>query len=1117
MKSEILIGIFAIILLTSIQYAADAQSPETATSVVINEVDINPPGDDSKTISEWVEIYNPTSEEIYIGGWKIASTTVLKKTLTLPLGTTIKPGQFLTYSYQSTWFTDVAERVELRDEIGKVIDETPNLSDVNNDFNSWQRAYDGFDTNSSSDWKFATSTAGSTNGKLVLESTKDQATVTVSTDKQSYLFDETATISGTVSKQVFVEKPTFGQASIDISIIGPNYFKAITLYPDLKLGYTTTLKLQKVLGINEGVYDVSVNYAGAISKTQFSVGTKSTELTQKDEGTLTIYTDKESYIPGQTATIIAKTTEIIEFEGLKFQVIAPNKIKVFEGTLYPNVGNVNTSLRGADSNQFKDAQFITNIFMTTVSPSYGTYTINAQYGEQKSTSTFELNKDVKEEKLISLTTDKQVYGLGETVVISGRLNNLFVPSLDLEVLQTRTLSLDFDPSKITKELGAVRLAGDSTFKYVFKIPNNSNSLGGYKVTVSKDVGQATTTFLVVNNPEEYEVSDLSPFTVSTSKTIYEIGEELIISGRATDVQSSSTFQAPVVKIQITKEDGSQITIGTFKPSGQKSSTATLSLTAIPDIVGSYKVKQSILKNIFAEGTYNIKATYADGKFTDSATFSVVDPQNIGQRFLLQLNKQVFGLNEEVLLEGLIPGLSQGSGIQITLIKPDGDTDKSGKLADSSRFSWSWTTPRAEKTPSVGSNDRAISSSNYGIYQLIVGTNSGSNSIFFKVSPNPDEDTLELKPLQVTTDKDVYSAGETLQVLGLAMKREQGKEGLVVQDRAQITVKTTTFPIKEIYSSNVYLDIGGNFKTSFTLPVTIFKEGSYKVEALYQKERAETIFTVSNEFTIGGDAKLTLLLNTDKDEYGLGETVKISGKPNKIVYLENLSIKVVHEDKLQITCGSFICGTQGASTSIRPSASGSFTYEYLIPSQDSAKGVYEIIVDTNFGEFSKSFSVTEKATQDAILKKQLETAKRSTEKVNRIPDAFVPITIAEKVSDGQEMLPRVLQGSLLTSALGEEPNVNIKVTAEDGTCIIGQESGCLVTDSTRGPGTIYQVVEIDGKNYNVRYSGPDARLEKFTILPESSSETLPESSWNVEVIKDEQPSRLYYKITYITPV
>lgn len=1113
MKLEITLGIFAFIVLGAMPFAT-GQSQDIANHIVINEVDINPPGDDSKSISEWIEIFNPTNEEVYVGGWKIASTTVLKKTLTIPIGTTIKPGQFLTFSYQSSWFTDVAEQVELRDETGTVIDATPSINDLNNDFSSWQRIYDGFDTNNSTDWTFKKSSAGSTNGKLVIDSTKDEISVTVSTNKPGYLFGETATLSGIVSKQVFVEKPTFGQATIDIKITGPQYYKTLTLYPDLKLGYSSQIKLQKVLGIIGGTYDVSVTYADSTANAQFVVGDEIIESVQKGEGALTISSDKEFYIPGQTATLFAHTSEVIEFEGLKFEVINPDGKKIFQGTLFPNTGKVNTGVRSGDLNQYADSQFITNIFMDTISPVYGIYTINAQYGTQIATSTFELSKVVKEEKRISLNTDKPAYGLGETVMITGRLNNLFVPSMNIEILQTKINALDFDPSKIVKELSVVRLAGDSTFKYEFKIPNNSNSLGGFRVTVSQDVGTASTTFLVVKNPEDYQIPDTNPFTVSTSKTIYDIGDELIISGRAADVQTSSTFQTPVVKISIARDDGSQITIGTFKPSSFKPTTATFSLTAVPDIVGTYKVKQSLLQNIFTEGTYKIKASYADGKFTDSTTFSVVDPQKISGKFLLQLNKQIFGLNEEVSLEGIIPGLSQGTGIDIKLIKPDGDTDKFGKLADNSRFSWSWTTPRAEKANSLGS-DRSLSSSNYGIYQLIVGTNSGSESIFFKVSPNPEEDSLVLKPIEVKTDKAVYSAGETMKVSGIAMKRQQGQEGLVVQDRAQILVKTTTFPVKEIFNSNVYLDVGGHFKSSFTLPITVFKEGNYKVEAIYQNAKADSLFTVDNDFSIGGDVSLAILLNTDKNEYGIGETVKISGKPTKLVYLENLSVRVVHEDQIQITCGSFICGKAGVAVPIRPSHSGSFVFDYTIPSKDSALGGYEVIVDSAFGTYSTTFTVTEKATEVAELQKQFDDATRSTEKVNRIPDNFVPISVSEKVSDGEALYPRVLQGSLLTTTRGEENNVNIKITTEDGICIIGQELGCMVSDSTRGPGTIYQVVEIDGKNYNVRYSGPDAKLEKFTILPESSIETLPDSTWNVEVIKDAQPSRLYYKITYVT--
>ena len=192
--------VFSIFLLAGIIVPAYAQTG--SDNVIINEVEINPLGNDSASISEWVELYNPTDSDIDISDWEIASTTVLKKTMTIPIGTIIEPGQFLIYSYQPVWFTDSSESVELRDENGIVIDKTPILSDIQNDFTSWQRLYDGYDFDSSSDWKFVTSTPGASNGKLIETQEKDGITVTVSSDKPSYLMDGTAIISGSVSEEV---------------------------------------------------------------------------------------------------------------------------------------------------------------------------------------------------------------------------------------------------------------------------------------------------------------------------------------------------------------------------------------------------------------------------------------------------------------------------------------------------------------------------------------------------------------------------------------------------------------------------------------------------------------------------------------------------------------------------------------------------------------------------------------------------------------------------------------------------------------------------------------------------------------------------------------------------
>ena len=139
---------YSIIILLSLVLIVGMSAPvyaQTITDhVVINEVDTNPFGDDSKSIAEWVELYNPTDNDVDLSGWKIASTTVLKKTLTLPEGTIISSGDFLTFVNEKVWFTDTAELIELRNSDGLLVDKTREVFDLENDFKSWQRTYDGF-------------------------------------------------------------------------------------------------------------------------------------------------------------------------------------------------------------------------------------------------------------------------------------------------------------------------------------------------------------------------------------------------------------------------------------------------------------------------------------------------------------------------------------------------------------------------------------------------------------------------------------------------------------------------------------------------------------------------------------------------------------------------------------------------------------------------------------------------------------------------------------------------------------------------------------------------------------------------------------------------------------
>ena len=666
MKYSVII-LLSLVLIVGISAPAYAQT--ITDHVVINEVDTNPPGDDSQSISEWVELYNPTDNDVDLSGWKIASTTVLKKTLTIPEGTVISSGDFLTFVNQKVWFTDTAELIELKNSDGLLIDKTREVFDLANDFKSWQRTYDG-----SSGWKFTSSTAGSSNGKLTEDGISSDIVITLSSDKPVYNFDDAAVLQGTVSERVFVEKPSFQAEPILINISGPNYEQAVSLYPDSNLNYETTLKLVQVLGIEEGNYFVSVNYAGVTTNTSFSVESKIIEETQESDSSLTVMTENSDYFPGQLITITGSTSEIIPFESIQF-------------TITDSIGNLVTS-----GNLFaSDGQFQTSIFLTTVNPIYGIYTVDIEYGDHVESTTFNVVKDSADES--------------ESILL---------------------------------------------------------------------------------------VSDSIVFNIDKSK--YLLNDSMTLSGTITNFDSGNAIYYQVVYFNFSASDGTSpmFTGHTKETSSNTGETVEFKLTAIPDDSGNFSITARIPPIVFSEDDYVVKANY--GGLIANQSFSIVSE-----------------------------------------IDSDVQTDSTGNPAPS-----------------------------------------------------------------------------------------------------------------------------------------------------------------------------------------------ISEKPSDI-----------------------------------------FSVRTII------------------------------------------------EKMNRISDALVSINTEEKIIENESVKPRVLSGSMITIDKGGQSDVNLQVMSESGICIIGPDVECLVSESTRKPGQIFDVVQVDGLNLNVRYSGPDVLLEKFSILPTSSDEFLPNTTWNVEVIKTDEISRLYYKITYKT--
>ena len=129
------------------------------THIVINEIEQNPYGIDEG--NEWVEIYNPTTSDVNLDGWKLSTTH--GKTVTVTLCGTIPANGYFVYTHTEQWLDNEDESVTLRDPSLNEIDRTPYLTEpylIDNGYYSWQRYPNGNDTDSDSDWMFRAATKG---------------------------------------------------------------------------------------------------------------------------------------------------------------------------------------------------------------------------------------------------------------------------------------------------------------------------------------------------------------------------------------------------------------------------------------------------------------------------------------------------------------------------------------------------------------------------------------------------------------------------------------------------------------------------------------------------------------------------------------------------------------------------------------------------------------------------------------------------------------------------------------------------------------------------------------------------------------------------------------------
>jgi endonuclease YncB( thermonuclease family) len=155
--------------LSSSPFVNDADETSSVTagdSILINEVELNPRGNDMEE-EEWIELYNPTVVDINIRDFEI---TPLVQSLAIELqpDAVIEAGKTYVIEFDRPMLSNTGESLVLANATGDVQDRTPSLVDRSDDDRTWQRIPDGND-----EWQFVENTQGNPNDPDTLSTILD--------------------------------------------------------------------------------------------------------------------------------------------------------------------------------------------------------------------------------------------------------------------------------------------------------------------------------------------------------------------------------------------------------------------------------------------------------------------------------------------------------------------------------------------------------------------------------------------------------------------------------------------------------------------------------------------------------------------------------------------------------------------------------------------------------------------------------------------------------------------------------------------------------------------------------------------------------------------------------
>ncbi len=797
-KNSIMVFTCGILLATCFAGIAQAQTIQYADHIVINEVEIG-----NQSQNDWVELYNPTDKVVDIGGWVISSFLLGGQTFTIPSDTLLNPGEFIVYEQHGDWFSYQSSIVQIKnDDI--LVDYTTLISDTDLDSQTWYRTHDGVYADSARFWEFGNSTKNASNQNT---GNYSAPMLEVNVDLDSYLFGDSAFITGMVP--AIVSDPALHNvpSSLTMIISGPESEQKINLYPDNNLEFGYIANLQPTLGFEIGSYTVNVSYAQWTAMTSFVIVDELAQVEDEVTKFVQIFSDSSVYNPGQTVVISGSTNVYIQYESITYSVTDPQGSLYKSGTLFPK----------ADGTFAAEFQILQHDSMT------GDYSITVEYVDYTADLTFKVQEVEGSDDPIDIIFDKDAYGLGDTVKITGTINDVAVTSMDI-LIQQITSAPESITMHLDKKTDSIQTINSKDFSYEYFIYDNPERLGKYKVTLTSSAHHEERVFVTVLDPENY-VPDVLPFTIESDMQTYNVGDDITFTGVIKETKGDIT-QGQVV-ITMTDPGGNKLTTASAKEGlDLVTKTVEYALTDVPNEAGEYAVTGKLHRSLFTNGTYEATASYANDLYVESMTFEVVDPIQNGSAFVLHVGNDAFDADELVLITADAPGLDAGSLVSIELQKPNGDVESFEILSDHSSFDWSWAVPST------------LNDSNKGLYNAVFTNEMGTESINFTIGVEPRvEPRVEQSTITINGNLEL---GGIAEISGVASGATAGGYSIT------ITIYNVDDSENPLYIKYITTNEQDEFALDIPLVSALWDEGSYNVQVSNKNE-----FTIAEFELISG--------------------------------------------------------------------------------------------------------------------------------------------------------------------------------------------------------------------------------------------------------------------------